>query len=203
MEREFIRPGENHARPFFNKKGPNRYAHGLNGCCSRLKCLLSSINRDGALRFVSPAATSSNQWFRRLSRQTGDGWALFVYQPWGEFDLRDGLGRFLPHREALGREPLEVFVSALSDPADALAEFIHLTGRPAMPPKWALGYFQSHRTLLGPEDALNIARTFREKQLPCDGLIYLGTGIFNLQRAAPAAAPIRVEFGGKRTTVTF
>src|SRR5437870_12738980 len=45
-----------------------------------------------------------------------------------------------------------------------------------MPPKWALGYFQSHRTLAGPEEPLQIARSFREKRLPCDALIYLGTG---------------------------
>ena len=45
-----------------------------------------------------------------------------------------------------------------------------------MPPKYALGYFQSHRTLAGPEEPLQIARAFREKKLPCDALIYLGTG---------------------------
>ena len=45
-----------------------------------------------------------------------------------------------------------------------------------MPPKWALGYFQSHRTLAGPEEPVAIAKTFREKKLPCDAVIYLGTG---------------------------
>src|ERR1043166_6558228 len=29
-----------------------------------------------------------------------DGWALFFYQPWGEFDLRNDTGRFLPGRES-------------------------------------------------------------------------------------------------------
>ena len=45
-----------------------------------------------------------------------------------------------------------------------------------MPPLWALGYQQSHRTLASREEVLSIARTFREKKLPCDALIYLGTG---------------------------
>jgi alpha-glucosidase/alpha-D-xyloside xylohydrolase len=45
-----------------------------------------------------------------------------------------------------------------------------------MPPKWALGYFQSHRTLAAPDEPLQIASTFREKKLPCDAVIYLGTG---------------------------
>src|SRR6185436_14240395 len=56
------------------------------------------------------------------------------------------------------------------------AEYIRLTGSPVLPPKWAFGYFQSHRTLAGPDEALQIARQFREKHLPCDALIYLGTG---------------------------
>ena len=105
-----------------------------------------------------------------------DGWALFAYQPWGEFDLREGEGRFLPGKESVGKVPIDLFVVAVAEAADALAEFIRLTGCPVMPPKWTMGYIQSHRTLLGPDDALNVARTFREKQLPCDALIYLGTG---------------------------
>jgi alpha-glucosidase/alpha-D-xyloside xylohydrolase len=105
-----------------------------------------------------------------------DGWALFVHGPWGEFDLRDGRGRFLPRKEALGGEPLRLSVVGLQQPADALAEYVRLTGRPVMPPKWALGYMQSHRTLASPQEPAQVARTFRDKRLPCDALIYLGTG---------------------------
>jgi alpha-glucosidase/alpha-D-xyloside xylohydrolase len=56
-----------------------------------------------------------------------------------------------------------------------MREYASITGLPAMPPAWSLGYLQSHRTLEGREQILNVARTFREKKLPCDGLIYLGT----------------------------
>jgi alpha-glucosidase/alpha-D-xyloside xylohydrolase len=100
-----------------------------------------------------------------------DGWALFAHQPWGEFDLRGTNGWFLADHG-----PLDLFVADIEEPADALAEFIRLTGHPFMPPKWVLGYIQSHRTLAGPEDPLHIAQTFRDKKLPCDALIYLGTG---------------------------
>src|SRR5205823_5620350 len=103
-----------------------------------------------------------------------DGWALFFCQPWGEFDLRRDTGRFLPGNER--KVPIDIFLASISEPADALAEYSRITGRAVMPPKWLMGYIQSHRTLLGPDDALGIARTFREKQLPCDALIYLGTG---------------------------
>jgi len=45
-----------------------------------------------------------------------------------------------------------------------------------MPPLWSLGYQQSHRTLGSPEEIMQDALTFREKRLPCDAMIYLGTG---------------------------
>src|SRR5262249_21626642 len=105
-----------------------------------------------------------------------DGWALFVHRPWGDFDLREGKGRFLPRKEALGQEPLELYVVGVQEPADALGEYVRLTGQPVMPPRWVLGYMQSHRTLAGPEEPAQIAKTFREKKLPCDALIYLGPG---------------------------
>ena len=105
-----------------------------------------------------------------------EGWALFVHQPAGQFDLREGKGRFIPRQEPPGKAALDLFLISVQEPAEALTEYIRLTGRPVMPPKWALGYFQSHRTLAGPEEPLQIARTFRKKELPCDALIYLGTG---------------------------
>jgi alpha-glucosidase/alpha-D-xyloside xylohydrolase len=107
-----------------------------------------------------------------------DGWAILAHQPEGRFDLRDGRGRFLPRPDSTNDQSpsLDLFVIALDEPGDALAEYIRLTGRPVMPPKWALGYFQSHRTLAGPHEPMEIARAFREKKLPCDALIYLGTG---------------------------
>jgi len=105
-----------------------------------------------------------------------EGWALFAHRPEGQFDLRGDVGKFVPRQDSDGGAALDIFVVSVEEPAAALAEYIRLTGRPVMPPKWALGYFQSHRTLPGPDEPLQIARTFREKNLPCDALIYLGTG---------------------------
>ncbi|MBV9125326.1 MAG: glycoside hydrolase, partial [Planctomycetes bacterium] len=105
-----------------------------------------------------------------------DGWALFFNGPWGEFGLRGGRGRFLPRQEALGREPLQLYVVGLRQPADAPAAYVRLTGHPVMPPRWALGYLQSHRTLASPREPAAIAKMFRARQLPCEALIYLGTG---------------------------
>ena len=44
-----------------------------------------------------------------------------------------------------------------------------------MPPLWSFGYQQSHRTLAGPDEIMWVAKTMREKKLPCDTMIYLGT----------------------------
>jgi alpha-glucosidase/alpha-D-xyloside xylohydrolase len=125
---------------------------------------------------VSPALATHGGTIRVPFLIGTDGWALFIHGPRGQFDLREGKGRFLPTQESLGKEPLELYVIAAQEPADALAEYVRLTGRPVMPPRWALGYMQSHRTLAGPNEPLEIAKTFRDKKLPCDAVIYLGTG---------------------------
>jgi alpha-glucosidase/alpha-D-xyloside xylohydrolase len=57
-----------------------------------------------------------------------------------------------------------------------MAEYARLTGYAEMPPLWSFGYQQSHRTLASREEIIAEAKTFREKRLPCDTLIYLGTG---------------------------
>jgi alpha-glucosidase (family GH31 glycosyl hydrolase) len=75
--------------------------------------------------------------------------------------------------------PLDVFVVASRDPVVVMAEWARLTGLPELPPLWTLGYQQSHRTLASRDEVVGIARTFREKKLPCDALIYLGTGFTN------------------------
>ena len=44
-----------------------------------------------------------------------------------------------------------------------------------MPPRWALGYLQSTRHFESRADVLGLADTLREKNLPCDALIFLST----------------------------
>ena len=103
-----------------------------------------------------------------------EGWGMFTASPRGAFDLRGGHGSLNPQNAAPGLA--DVFVIDAREPAEALKEFIHLTGAPVLPPKWALGFMQSHRTLSTEADILREARKFREDELPCDTMIYLGTG---------------------------
>jgi alpha-glucosidase len=103
-----------------------------------------------------------------------DGWAMFIPQPFGTFDLTGQEGRMNPGSPATAL-PMDLFIMGAREPAQVMAEYARLTGRPEMPPLWSLGYLQSHRTLRGPDEIMWVARTFREKKLPCDALIYLGT----------------------------
>ncbi|HWE40697.1 MAG TPA: TIM-barrel domain-containing protein [Isosphaeraceae bacterium] len=103
------------------------------------------------------------------------GWGLFVHRPYGTFDLTGDAGRFAPAAAATAL-PLDLFVVTAREPARILAEYVRLTGLPELPPLWAFGYQQSHRTLASRDEVIAEAKTFREKQLPCDTLIYLGTG---------------------------
>jgi alpha-glucosidase/alpha-D-xyloside xylohydrolase len=115
-----------------------------------------------------------------------DGWGMYIHQPvvasppGGRgappsapvFDLTGTEGRMSPPE---GAAPLDVFVTASNDPTTIIGDFARVTGRAELPPLWSFGYMQSHRTLAGPDEVMGVARTFREKQLPCDALIYLGT----------------------------
>jgi alpha-glucosidase (family GH31 glycosyl hydrolase) len=103
------------------------------------------------------------------------GWAIFFHQPFGTFDLNGAQAKFQPASRSAAL-PLDLFFVASPDPATIMAEYARITGHAEMPPLWSFGYQQSHRTLASREEVLAEAKTFREKKLPCDALIYLGTG---------------------------
>ncbi len=122
------------------------------------------------------------------------GWAMYIHQPYGRFDFTGDESKFQPAPAFVpggGRGappppppsdistfalPIDLFVVASKAPLVIMAEWAGLTGRPELPPLWSFGYQQSHRTLAGREAILQEAKTFREKKLPCDAMIYLGTG---------------------------
>ncbi len=102
------------------------------------------------------------------------GWAMFVHQPLGAFDLTGEVGKLMPS-SSTPPLPLDVFVIGAQSPAAVMREFAGITGYPEMPPLWSFGYQQSHRTLGPPEEILEEAKLMRRKNLPCDAMIYLGT----------------------------
>ena len=130
------------------------------------------------------------------------GWGLFVATPWVQVDLaQKEKGSFIPWvppsgieapqteknqglSQGKGRPPInkvvpglyDLFVFDAHDPASFMKDYSMLTGPAAMPPKWALGYMQSHRTLEDDTQMMGIIDSFRSKKIPVDAVIYLGTG---------------------------
>ena len=130
------------------------------------------------------------------------GWALFIATPWGQIDLRAAdHGVFIPWRptpadfvqqnekdqgqaRAKGLPPADSVIAGVFDiivfdahqPAALMKDLSMLTGPAVMPPKWALGYMQSHRTIKDETQILGIVDSFRSKKIPIDAVIYLGTG---------------------------
>jgi alpha-glucosidase (family GH31 glycosyl hydrolase) len=130
------------------------------------------------------------------------GWGMFVAAPWGQVDLRQSdrgifipwkpidaervpqnhnnqrlnLGKGLPPADATIPGLFDIFIFDAADPTKALKDFSVITGPAAMPPLWALGYMQSHRTLEDDAQMVRIIETFRKKQIALDAVIYLGTG---------------------------
>jgi hypothetical protein len=144
-------------------------------------------NGQGAFRLATHGTRAPVQWLVGT-----DGWGMFIHQPYGAFDLTGAEGVFTPASSApsagpvvasapaaaadeTAAVPLDVFIVASHDPLVLMREYARITGFAEFTARWTLGYQQSHRTLNGPDEILHVARTLREKKLPCDTLIYLGT----------------------------
>lgn len=130
------------------------------------------------------------------------GWALYIAAPWVSIDMRskkhglvtpwippDTIKRkqdFSNQKLNLvkGRHPFneivpglyDIFVFDASSPETFMKELSVVTGPAAMPPLWAMGFMQSHRTLQDEKQMLAVVDTFRVKKIPIDAVIYLGTG---------------------------
>jgi alpha-glucosidase (family GH31 glycosyl hydrolase) len=101
------------------------------------------------------------------------GWGIFIGLPQGGFEFTQQEGSY---RGPQATSTRNIFCMFGDGPVNVLKEYARLTGFPHLPPRWALGYMQSHRTLASRDEVFEVMRTFREKKLPCDAVIYLGTG---------------------------
>lgn len=130
------------------------------------------------------------------------GWGIFAATPWMLVDLRatdkgflipfqppvpvdqvqnqrnqgQNLGKGLPPLSEIVDGLYDLFVFDATDPTIMMKQYAKITGVAVLPPKWALGYMQSHRTLQDDYQMTSIVDTFRMKKIPIDAVIYLGTG---------------------------
>lgn len=65
----------------------------------------------------------------------------------------------------------DYYVILGNDLYDVLSGYTSLTGRPALLPRWALGYLQSRFGYRDRAEVEELASTFRAKKIPCDGII--------------------------------
>ena len=128
------------------------------------------------------------------------GWGMFIPTPSGTIDLSDSeTGSFIPadpiakgtvvsrkqqRKGRIGLPPPEyfipgsydVFVFDTENPPAFMKDVSILSGQAVLPPKWVMGYQQSHRTLRTESQILEVIDTFRKKNIPLDSVCYLGTG---------------------------
>jgi alpha-glucosidase (family GH31 glycosyl hydrolase) len=162
------------------------------------------FDRSGQLDTMEPRWQSDAYGSRNPSHMLvgTNGWAIYMPTPWSQVDLtRADTGMFVPWQPTeadrapqnernqqqatgKGKPPVskvvpgvyDVFVFDARDPAVLMKDFATITGPAALPPKWALGYMQSHRTIEDETQLIGIIDTFRAKRIPVDAVIYLGTG---------------------------
>ncbi|MDZ7262225.1 MAG: DUF4968 domain-containing protein, partial [candidate division KSB1 bacterium] len=106
-----------------------------------------------------------------LGLRQGRGYGIFFDNTYrSEFRLASGTDEFY----SFGADGGEMNYYFFYGPGlkKILTRFTELVGRMPLPPKWALGYQQCRWSYYPESEVRRIARTFREKQIPCD-VIYL------------------------------
>ena len=73
-------------------------------------------------------------------------------------DQQKALGKGVPPADNVIPGAYDLFVFDATKPADFMSDLSYLTGKAVMPPKWALGYMQSHRTLEDDTQLLDIVK---------------------------------------------
>lgn len=87
-----------------------------------------------------------------------------------DFNFGASNDRFSFFRSADGS--IDYFFIFTGDIKGIVSRYLDLTGRPELPPVWALGYQQCRYSYYPEEELLLLADTFRKKNIPCD-VLYL------------------------------
>jgi len=100
-----------------------------------------------------------------------DGWGIFVNTP---ARVVHGVGYPQWSNQSYGAyvadAVLDLFLIAADSPAEMLERYTHLTGRAPKTPTWSFGNWISKAYYRTPDEALSVAKTLVERQIPCDVL---------------------------------
>lgn len=105
-----------------------------------------------------------------IPTESGNSYGLFLDNPGrSDFDMRSEADRF-----TIGCSTGSFNLYFINGPSlkEVVSRYTSLTGTIDLPPKWALGYHQSRYSYMSQQEVLELAHTFREKEIPCD-VIYL------------------------------
>jgi len=82
-------------------------------------------------------------------------------------NLQDGIGI------AVAAPKTTIYLLAGSNLKEVVESYTELTGKPLLPPKWAIGYHHSKYGVPNNEaEAVELAEKFRKKEIPCDALYF-------------------------------
>jgi alpha-glucosidase len=126
-------------------------------------------NRDAAIGEAGDPVYKSIPFFIAMSG--GRSYGVFLdntWRSWFDFGKRD--------RDAysFGAEggPLNYYIIYGPTPKEVLKGYIHLTGRPPLPPLWSLGFQQSRYSYTPESQVREVANRFRADKIPAD-VLYL------------------------------
>lgn len=104
-----------------------------------------------------------------LALAEGKAWGFFLDSPaFSEFDLANEDAQRAWFGTAGG--DLVYYIFCGPTPKDVLARYTELTGHTPLPPMWSLGNGQSRYGYESAAEVLDVARSFREHDIPCDTL---------------------------------
>jgi alpha-glucosidase len=104
-----------------------------------------------------------------MAVRQGLAWGLYLHSTWYSWlDVgaeREGVLTLF----TLGGE-MDYYLSAGPTPAAVVEQLTRLTGRPALPPLWSLGYHQSRWSYGSDAEVRTIAREFRKRRIPLEAI---------------------------------
>ena len=65
-------------------------------------------------------------------------------------------------------EKLDYYLFLDDDPLGIIRKYYRVSGWPRLPPKWSFGFWISRCSYMNQKEVLEVARKFREKNIPCD-----------------------------------
>ncbi len=104
-----------------------------------------------------------------MALRPGLAWGCFLHSTWySQFDA--GATKWEEVEFVTHGGELDYYIIYGPTPAGVVEGLTRLTGRPFLPPLWALGYHQSRWGYMNEEEMREMAREFRERDIPLDVL---------------------------------